>query len=98
LGNSEVTGLATDHLSITELPINNRIARCFANDDGMLVRDHHTLGVPLDVLGYANDAMRLVTGKIGVDKMIADDPRFAVRRSGGAKHRSDERAQVSGWD
>src|SRR5205807_9891533 len=81
LGDREVHRFETDHLSITELPVNDRVARSFSDDSGMLIGDHHALGLPLDVLGYANDAMRFVPGKVGIDQMIADDPRFAARRS-----------------
>jgi len=35
-----------------------------------------------------------VSGQIGVDEMITDDPRFAFCLSGRAEHRGDERAQV----
>ena len=93
-GNREVHRFATDHLTIAELPVDDGIARTLADDHRMLVGDDHALGVPLDVLGHANDAMRVVPGKIGVDQVIADDPRFAAVRSRGAKHRGDERAQV----
>ena len=71
------------------------LARRFADDDGVLVGDHHAFGVPVDVLGHANDAMRFVSGQIGVDEMVADDPRFAVRRDPVARNTArDERAQL----
>src|SRR2546427_6080343 len=94
LGDREVHGFAADDLSIAELPIDNDITWRFADDSCMLVGDHHAFGVPVDVLGYANDAVRFVSGQIGVDEMITDDPRFAFCRSGRADHRADEHAQV----
>ena len=78
-GNREVHRFATDHLTIAELPVDDGIARTFTDDHRMLVGDYHALRVPIDVLGHANDAMRFVSGKICVDQVIGDEPRFAVR-------------------
>ena len=96
LGDRDVHGLAADHLSIAELTIDDGIARRFADDNGVPVGNHHSFGLPVDVLGHANDAVRVVTGQVGVDEMVADDARFAVRRPRRAEHRGDERAQVGG--
>ena len=98
LGDRDVHGLAADHLSVAELTIDDGVARRFADDNGVLVGDNHSFGLPFDVLGHANDAMRFVTGQVGVDEMVANDARFAVRRSRRAEHRGDERAQVGDRD
>ena len=63
---------AADHLAVAELPVDDGMARRFANDGRVPVGEHHAAGVPVEVLRHADDAMRVVSGKIGVDQMIAD--------------------------
>ncbi len=77
-GGRQVHGLARDHLSIPEPAVDERMALRLAHDRRMPVGEHHAARTPVDVLGHPDDAMGIVPGEVGIDKMIADDARLLV--------------------
>jgi hypothetical protein len=68
-GDRKVHGLATDHLAVAELSVDDCVARAFTNDERVLVGQDHAFGLPVDVFRDADDAVRFMTREVGVDEM-----------------------------